>query len=118
MRMPDDRWLVIRQTLPPVRIWHSRQFLLAFLIMTAAAALLTWWAVRRLLAPVRLLSMAAEQLGRDVNAPALPEDGPLEVMTAAAAFNTMAGRIRRFVGGPGRSCCPPSAMTCARPSPG
>ncbi|MBV9248685.1 MAG: ATP-binding protein, partial [Acetobacteraceae bacterium] len=27
----------------------------------------------------------------------LPEDGPLEIATAAAAFNTMATRIRRFV---------------------
>lgn len=46
---------------------------------------------------MRLLGEAAERLGRDVNAPALPEDGPTEVASAAAAFNTMAGRIRRFV---------------------
>jgi hypothetical protein len=65
--------------------------------MTAAAALLTLWAVRRLTAPVSTLARAAEALGRDVNAPPLPEDGPLEVATAAAAFNTMAARIRRFV---------------------
>jgi signal transduction histidine kinase len=65
--------------------------------MTAAAAGLTLWAVRRLTAPVRTLAAAAEALGRDVNAPPLPEDGPLEVATAAAAFNTMATRIRRFV---------------------
>ena len=47
--------------------------------------------------PVGVLAAAAEALGRDVNAPPLPEDGPLEVATAAAAFNTMAARIRRFV---------------------
>ena len=65
--------------------------------MTLAAAVLTIWAVRRLTAPVRTLAAAAEALGRDVNAPPLPEDGPTEIATAAAAFNTMAGRIRRFV---------------------
>ena len=65
--------------------------------MTAAAAGLTLWAVRRLTAPVRTLAAAAEALGRDVNAPPLPEDGPSEVATAAVAFNTMAARIRRFV---------------------
>ena len=65
--------------------------------MTVVAALLTLWAVRRLTAPVRTLAAAAEALGRDVNAPPLPEDGPTEVATAAAAFNTMAARIRRFV---------------------
>ena len=32
-----------------------------------------------------------------MNAPPLPENGPTEVATAAAAFNTMAARIRRFV---------------------
>jgi signal transduction histidine kinase len=62
-----------------------------------AAGLLTLWAVRRLTAPVRTLARAAEALGRDVNAPPLPEDGPSEVATAAAAFNLMAARIRRFV---------------------
>jgi signal transduction histidine kinase len=40
---------------------------------------------------------AAEALGRDVNAPPLPEDGPSEIAAAASAFNTMAARIRRFV---------------------
>ena len=65
--------------------------------MTVTAAGLTLWAVRRLTAPVRTLAAAAEALGRDVNAPPLPEDGPSEVATAAAAFNTMAARIRRFV---------------------
>ena len=45
---------------------------------------------------MRTLAAAAEALGRDVNAAPLPEGGPSEVATAAAAFNTMA-RIRRFV---------------------
>ncbi len=58
---------------------------------------LTLWATSRLVAPVRTLAAAAEQLGRDVNAPPLPEDGPTEVGRASAAFNTMAARIRRFV---------------------
>ena len=65
--------------------------------MTAAAALLTLWAVRRLTAPVARSPPPPSALGRDVNAPPLPEDGPTEVATAAAAFNTMAARIRRFV---------------------
>jgi signal transduction histidine kinase len=54
--------------------------------------------VRRLTRPVSDLAAAAERLGRDVNAPPLPENGPEEVATAARAFNTMATRIRRFVG--------------------
>jgi signal transduction histidine kinase len=65
--------------------------------MTATAALLSFWAVTRMTAPLRVLSEAAERLGRDVNAAPLPEEGPTEVAQAAAAFNTMASRIRRFV---------------------
>ena len=97
LEFPDSGWLVLRLPIPPPRPWHSPTFLLAFVLMTAAAAILSIWAVRRLTGPVSLLAEAAERLGRDVNAPPLPEQGPDEVIRAAAAFNTMAARIRRFV---------------------
>ncbi len=97
MRLPDGPWLTVTTALGGLRPWHSGGFLIAFVLMTAVAAVLTIWAVRRLTAPVRVLALAAEALGRDVNAPPLPEDGPTEIATAAAAFNTMAARIRRFV---------------------
>lgn len=97
-RFADGAWLNLRVELPPPRPWHSETFLIAFLVMTLAAAALTLWAVRRLTRPVRDLAAAADRLGRDVNAPPLPERGPTEVATAARAFNTMAERIRRFVG--------------------
>jgi signal transduction histidine kinase len=95
--LPDGPWLNMRLAVSPPRPWHSSTFLIAFLLMTAAAALLTLWAVRRLTAPVADLAAAAERLGRDVNAPPMPEGGPTEIATAAIAFNTMAMRIRRFV---------------------
>uniref|UniRef100_UPI001F48E64A ATP-binding protein n=1 Tax=Falsiroseomonas oryziterrae TaxID=2911368 RepID=UPI001F48E64A len=98
LRLPDTGWLNLRIEMPPPRPWHSETFLIAFVLMTLAAAGLTLWAVRRLTRPVRDLAAAAERLGRDVNAPPLPENGPAEVATAARAFNTMAERIRRFVG--------------------
>jgi len=97
LRLPDGPWLVVRAESPRPRVFHSPTFLGAFLLMTVTAALLTIWAVRRLTRPVRTLAAAAEALGRDVNAPPLPEDGPTEVAKAAAAFNTMAARIRKFV---------------------
>lgn len=97
LRLPEGEWLEVAMAAEPPRPWHSPTFLLAFVLMTVVAAGLTVWAVRRLVAPVQTLAAAAEALGRDVNSPPLPEDGPLEVATAAAAFNTMAARIRRFV---------------------
>jgi hypothetical protein len=97
LRLPDGEWLNVRVSLPPPRPWHSATFLAAFLVMTVAAVLLILWAVARLMRPVRLLAAAADRLGRDVNAPPLEETGPVEVRTAAHAFNEMAARIRRFV---------------------
>ena len=97
LRLPDGEWLNATAPIEPPRPWHSPTFLWAFLLMTGVAAGLTVWAVRRLTAPVRVLAEAADALGRDVNAPPLPESGPTEVATAAIAFNTMAARIRRFV---------------------
>ncbi len=99
LRLPDaPLWLNLRVQLPPPRPWHSETFLFAFALMTLAAAALILWAMRRLTRPVRDLAQAADRLWRDVNAPPLPESGPAEVATAAHAFNTMAERIRRFVG--------------------
>ena len=97
VQAPDERWLVARVKAPPPRPWHSQRFLVAFGIMTLTAAAVAFWAVRRMTAPLRVLAAAAERLGRDVNAPPLPEDGPSEVAGAAAAFNTMSTRIRRYV---------------------
>ena len=97
MRLPDGAWVNVTVPMQPARWLLSGDFLAAFVLMTAAAAGLTLWAVRRLTAPVATLAAAAERLGRDVNAPPLPEDGPQEIAQAAAAFNTMAGRIRRFL---------------------
>ncbi len=97
LRFPDGVWMHLRTELVTPRPWHSFNFLVAFAMMTLAAGGLSLWAVRRLTRPVVVLARAAERLGRDVNAAPLPERGPAEVTMAAAAFNTMATRIRRFV---------------------
>lgn len=97
LALPDGMWLQVTVPVEPPAPWHSPTFLISFVLMTVLAALLIIWGVRRLTAPVATLAAAASALGRDVNAPAMPEDGPLEVARAAQAFNTMAARIRRFV---------------------
>jgi signal transduction histidine kinase len=97
LRFAEGGWLNFKIDMPPPRPWHSETFLMAFLLMSVAAAGLTLWAVRRLIRPVGALADAADRLGRNVNADPLPEKGPAEVVVAARAFNTMAERIRRFV---------------------
>ncbi len=97
-KLPDQGWLTIASPFHPSAPWQSPGFATAFIVMFVLGALLIFWAVFRLTAPVRTLADAAEQLGRDIaHAPALPESGPTEIATAAVAFNTMAARIRRFV---------------------
>ena len=81
----------------PSRPWHSPTFLAAFVLMTAAAALLDPVGGAPADRAGAHAGRGGRALGRDVNAPPLPEDGPTEVAIAAAAFNTMAARIRRFV---------------------
>jgi signal transduction histidine kinase len=97
LEFPDGMWLKVELRWRSAWPWQSPVFLGAFTAMSAAALLLTLWAVQRLTRPVATLAEAAERLGRDVHAPPLPETGPMEVATAAAAFNAMAARIRRFV---------------------
>ncbi len=65
--------------------------------MALVVTVLSVWAVRRSTAPLALFAWAAERLGRDVNAPDLPEDGPREVHRAAKAFNDMQRRLRRMI---------------------
>jgi signal transduction histidine kinase len=95
---PPSAWLTLTSPMVPPAPWRSPGFASAFIVMTVLGAFMIFWAVRTLLIPVRTLALAAERLGRDVtNAPPLPETGPIEIVTAAIAFNTMAARIRRFV---------------------
>ncbi|WP_041247254.1 ATP-binding protein [Komagataeibacter medellinensis] len=96
--LPDERrWVTIHYVLPRPSLFRSPTFPIAFLIMTFAGGILILWGVRRLIAPVSTLAAAAEELGRNVNAPPMPADGPREVARAAHAFNTMAHRIRRYL---------------------
>lgn len=54
-------------------------------------------AVRQATQPLKQLAHAADTLGRDLDAPALLEVGPLETRRAAQAFNRMQARIKRLV---------------------
>ena len=47
--------------------------------------------------PINQFAAAAEQFGRDINAPALPETGSQELRQSIQAFNQMQERLRRLV---------------------
>ena len=97
MRLPTGEWLNVTVAIRRFFPFWSEEFLVAFVLMTLAAAALVVWAVRQFSMPMRDLAAAADRLGLDVNAAPLPERGTLEAVKAARAFNVMAERIRRFV---------------------
>jgi len=68
---------------------------LAFTLMIVTAVVML--AVRQATEPLKQLARAADTLGRDLDAPALAEIGPLETRRAAQAFNRMQARIKRLV---------------------
>lgn len=97
-KLPDEpRWLVIRYRLPHVAPFNSPTFPLSLGLMTAGSGVLIIWGVRKLLRPLRTLSAAAASFAPDATSPLLSEDGPQEIAQAAAAFNAMARRIRKFI---------------------
>jgi signal transduction histidine kinase len=97
LQLGDRTWVNIAapdvQTVPA---WSAATTVLMIgtLIIVLALSIL---GIRRLTAPLSTLTEAAERLGRNVNAPPLPEAGSSDVLQAIRAFNDMQERIRRFV---------------------
>jgi signal transduction histidine kinase len=97
LQLDDQTWLNFEAPLVEERNVESPWSLPLLGLAALAILSASVWAVRRLTAPLTTLADAAEQLGRDVNAPPLSETGPQELRQAARAFNLMQERIQRFV---------------------
>lgn len=74
------------------------RLLASLAVLLVGVVLLSLLAVRWATRPLNTLADAAEELGRDIQRPPLPETGPGEVRRAARAFNTMQSRLARFIG--------------------
>ncbi|MDQ8020724.1 MAG: ATP-binding protein [Moraxellaceae bacterium] len=66
-------------------------------VLCALVMLVAWYAVRQATRPLSQIAAAAGELGRDLHAPPLSEDGPAEMGRAAAAFNAMQRAIQQRV---------------------
>lgn len=97
LQLADSTWVnfaVVDQATVPV--WSSRSVGLIAAVVLAVIAL-SAVGIWRLTAPLKALALAAERLGRDVNAPPLPEHGSADLRQALRAFNNMQSRLQRFV---------------------
>ncbi len=97
LNLGGGKWLNIVSPVSPSPAFFSARLGLSMLVMLAAVVFFSALLVRRMTDPLKQLSRAAEVLGTDVQAPAIPETGPEEVRRTAHAFNVMQNRIRRFV---------------------
>ncbi|MGC9271818.1 sensor histidine kinase [Acidiphilium sp.] len=97
IRLTDGTWIIFTAALPSSGFGLSWPLLAAFLGMTIVVIAASVWAVRRVTAPLGAMAAAADRLGRDVEAPPLPEIGTLETRQAARAFNLMQTRLRQLV---------------------
>ncbi|MCG8428831.1 MAG: ATP-binding protein [Chromatiales bacterium] len=97
VQLSDGQWLRFHRPMPKDNIkWPFKVmgYLAVLLIGISLAALL---AVRLVTKPLTTLSKAAESLGKNIDHPPLTESGPQEVERAAKAFNTMQGRLQRYI---------------------
>jgi signal transduction histidine kinase len=95
--LADRSWLALTV---PGDLLHQPDLLRVALwwgLSLLGAVPLSLFVARRLTAPIRRFSEAAERLGLDISASPLPETGPAELRAAAAAVNGMQNRIKRFV---------------------
>lgn len=76
--------------------WPARM-LASLAVLLLAVVALSLLAVRWATRPLKVLADAADELGRNIHRPPMPERGPLEVARAARAFNTMQARLVAYL---------------------
>jgi signal transduction histidine kinase len=76
--------------------WPYR-LLLSLAVLLAAVIAVSLVAVRWTTRPLKALADAADELGQNLDRPPMPEKGPLEVVRAGRAFNTMQSRLARTI---------------------
>jgi signal transduction histidine kinase len=97
VKLADGQWLSFATVLPQGGPSVSWQFIISMALMGLIVLAVSGWAVRRVTAPLGMLSAAADRLGRDVSTEPLAVAGTVEMKNAARAFNRMQERLRRLI---------------------
>jgi signal transduction histidine kinase len=94
----NDGALVAFDSRQPVQTtgWPYR-LLLSLSVLLAAVIAVSMLAVRWATRPLKALADAADALGRNIDRAPMPEKGPVEVVRAARAFNTMQQSLAGYV---------------------
>jgi len=97
IQLAGGEWLNVHTMFHRPGLQLSPQALLPLLLMVLAVVLVAWWTARRVVGPMRVLSIGADRLGRGLDTDPLPMTGPSEVRDTTRAFNQMKDRLTRFV---------------------
>ena len=97
VQLKDGSWVNFDHPRPWALTDSPLRLVLSLGVLLVSVLLLSFLAVRWVTRPLSILARATDELGRDLNRPPLPEQGPLEVRAAAAAFNTMQARLRDYI---------------------
>jgi len=97
VRLKDGTLATFDSRLPQQAADWPYRLLLSLAVLLIAVVAVSLLAVRWATRPLAALADAADELGRDIDRPPMPEDGPREVVRAARAFNTMQTRLGRHV---------------------
>ena len=95
--LPDGVWITV-ESIDPARAtrWVVRMFR-NLAIVDGVMVILCFVAVRLVTQPLSILASAAEDLGRNIDRPPLPERGANELVRASRALNVMQDRLKRYV---------------------
>jgi signal transduction histidine kinase len=97
IRLDDGNWVSFDSQLQPEAWTWPYRALLSALVLLMAVVMLAIVGVRWVTRPLKQFSMAAIELGKNIDRPPLPEKGPLEVVQAARALNGMQAKLSRYL---------------------
>jgi signal transduction histidine kinase len=93
----SGQWLTVQPGPHKGLTYFQLRLLLWFAASVLAMIPVTWFFARSLSKPMTQFAAAAERFGRDPRAPPMSISGSTEIVQAAAAFNEMQDRLRRYV---------------------
>lgn len=93
VRRPNGSWAVLKTPDRPFITRYQRRSIMAFLLSVLVALPVAYIFARQLTAPIRRFADAAERVGADNAAPAVPAEGSTELRLAAEALTKMQHRI-------------------------
>jgi signal transduction histidine kinase len=97
IRLDDGNWVSFDSQLQPEAWSWPIRALISALILLIAVVMLSIFGVRWVTRPLNQFSIAATELGKNIDRPPLLEKGPLEVVQAARALNGMQTKLSRYL---------------------